>query len=105
HHRGGFAMQSLPQEESRWHDLLADDSITPILDQVCFRMDWCDFLRKQSPRHRRIVHLLGMGHAAKFVAKNLNISPARVTQLRKELRRQWLAFIGDSGCTRVNENA
>lgn len=94
--RRGIRRQQMLQEESRWHDLLADDSVTPIPDQVGFKIDWTEFLNKQSPRHRRIIHLLSMGHAAKSVARMFKLSPGRVTQLRKEWRRQWQAFLGEA---------
>jgi hypothetical protein len=102
--RRGFHLESQPQEE-QWNDLLADDSITPIPDQVSFKMDWSEFLKAQSPRHRRIIHLLGMGHAAKCVAHRFRLSPARVTQLRKEWRRQWQAFVGETDESNQTESA
>ena len=87
--------QNLPQENSRWHDLVTDDS-TPIPDQVAFKIDWGDFVNVQSPRHRRMIHLLGVGHTASWVARKFRLSPSRVTQLRKEWRQQWLMYAGNS---------
>ena len=83
--------------EVGWSDFLADDSQTPILDQVCFRLDWADFLDSLSRRHRLIIDALGIGHPAKWVANKFRLSPARITQLRHAWRRQWLTFVGESG--------
>jgi hypothetical protein len=94
HKRDGVAQMGLLQTED-WSDALADDSITPILDQVCFRLDWAEFLKKQSPRHRQMIRLLALGHEGKWVARKFGLSPGRVTQLRKEWQRQWHAFAGE----------
>jgi hypothetical protein len=89
----GFHVESL--HEGRWNDLLAGDAMTPIPEQISFRLDWADFLGSLSGRHRRIIHALALGHAAKWVANKFSLSPARVTQLRKGWRRQWQEFLGE----------
>jgi len=76
-----------------WDELLSDDSITPVLDQVAFRLDWPAFLSSLSWRHRQILDALAIGHSAKWVAHRFNLSQPRITQLRQQWRRQWLAFI------------
>jgi len=95
-HRRGFDVRRLPHEEQQWHDLLADDLSTSVPDQVAFKLDWASFLNAHSPRDRHIMQLLSFGHAAKWVANKHKLSPARVTQLRKQWQKQWRAFVGDS---------
>jgi DNA-binding NarL/FixJ family response regulator len=92
--RRGFDLVQLPAHQ--FDELLIDDTITPIADQVAFRIDWKAFLRRMSSRHRRIVHYLAMGHAAKWVAHELHLSPGRITQLRQQWKQQWRAFTGES---------
>jgi hypothetical protein len=94
--RRGFGVQSLSQHEQEWNDILADDTVTPIADQVSFRIDWAAFLETLSRRDRLIVHYLAQRHAAKWVASKCKLSPGRITQLRQRLRTEWHAFQGEA---------
>ena len=60
-----------------------------------FKLDWQAFLKSLPRRHRRMVRSLAQGHPANQVAEAFQVSPSRITQLRQEWRRQWLAFMGD----------
>jgi len=85
---------SIASPAEGWEEFLTDDSLTPILDQVAFRLDWPAFLTSLSWRHRQILHALASGHSGKWVAHRFNLSQPRITQLRQQWRREWLAFIG-----------
>ena len=79
-----------------WSEFLADDSSTPVLDQVAFRLDWPVFLSSLSSRHQEILQALARGHSASWVAVRFDLSTGRITQLRQQWRRQWLAFIAET---------
>jgi hypothetical protein len=74
---------------------LQDNTITPVPDQVIFRIDWPQFFQTLSPRDRGLTHFLGMGHSNKMAARKFKLSPGRVTQLRQQWCRQWRIFQGD----------
>jgi hypothetical protein len=92
----GFGVQSLQQQEHEWNDILADNTVTPIPDQVSFRIDWPAFLKTLSSRHRRVIHYLALGHAPKWVASKFGLSAPRVTQLRRQWHQEWQTFIDEA---------
>jgi hypothetical protein len=81
---------------SQVFDLLADDSLTPVADQVAFRLDLAAWLRMLSGRDRRLAMYLAMGNTAGEAAGLFKISRARVSQVRKKLQRSWYAFQGEA---------
>ena len=93
--RQGRCLNRPVQQREGWQSAVADDSRTPILDQVCFRMDFPVWLSSLSERQRGIAHTLSMGNTAEETARKHQITPARVSQLRQELRESWLKFEGD----------
>jgi hypothetical protein len=94
--RHGFRLHLAASELSGWNEQFLDDSATPVLDQVRFKLDWQAFLKSLPRRHRRMVRSLAQGHPAHQVAEAFQVSPSRITQLRQQWQRQWLAFTGDS---------
>jgi hypothetical protein len=93
--RRHFAVQHLPQQEVEWNDVLVDHRLTPIPDQVAFKLDFAAFLQTLTPRDRKMADLLALGHSGKWVARRFKLSPGRVTQLRKQWQREWRIFIGE----------
>ena len=83
------------QQREGWQAAVADDSRTPILDQICFRMDFPVWLSSLSERQRAIAHTLSLGNTAAEAARQHQITTARVSQLRQELRKSWQKFEGD----------
>jgi hypothetical protein len=77
---------------SNWVDMLADDSLTPVPDQVAFRLDFRAWLRRLKQRDRKLVKYMALGNTAREAAERFAISMARVSQLRGELHASWAAF-------------
>ena len=73
-----------------------DSTQTPVIDQVCFRIDWPAFLQTLDRRDQAMAHYLSLGHSGKAAATKFNLSRGRVTQLRQQWRQEWLAFQGES---------
>jgi hypothetical protein len=111
--RHGFQVASLPvanrtSQSARysaphgqgWQDAfeerLHENAVTPVPDQVQFRLDWPRFFATLSPRDRRLATFLALGHSGQRAAGRFGLSPGRVTQLRQQWRRQWRAFVGDA---------
>ena len=82
------------QEES-WEEAIVEDPHTPVFEQVWFRIDFPAWLRRLSPRDRRAAKSLAMGNTTTDVARQLDVSAGRVSQLRRELHKSWLEFHGD----------
>jgi len=81
---------------SNWVDMLADDSLTPVPDQVAFRLDFRAWLRMLKQRDRKLVKYMAMGNSPREAAERFAISTARVSQLRGELQASWTAFQGEA---------
>jgi DNA-directed RNA polymerase specialized sigma24 family protein len=94
----GFSVQRLDQydrEEQQWTEAVVEDTRTPVFDQVWFRIDFPAWLARLSPRNRRITKLLAAGYSTGEVATEFDISPSRVSQLRRQLHDSWVDFHGD----------
>jgi DNA-binding NarL/FixJ family response regulator len=76
----------------QWRDLVLHDHRTPVPDQVCFLLDFPEWLASLSNRDRQIAQSLAMGDSTAAVARRFSISAARVSQLRRELHASWLRF-------------
>ena len=106
--RHGFRVESLPTTHSTGHgpplgealygafaERLQENAVTPVPDQVQFRLDWPRFFATLSGRDRRLAAFLALGHSGRQAAGRFGLSPGRVTQLRQQWRGQWLAFVGE----------
>lgn len=90
----GFVVERLDRDKS-WRDLVADDSRTPVPDQVSFRIDYPAWLARLSDRTRQIACALAHGDSTQTVARQFGLSEPRVSQLRRELNASWQRFHGD----------
>jgi len=84
------------EDEGCWMEAVVEDTRTPPPDQAAFRIDFTEWLARQSPRDRQIAESLAVGHRPGEVAGRLGISPGRVSQLRRQLRASWADFQGES---------
>jgi len=81
--------------EGCWREALVEDYRTPVADQACFRLDFPAWLRTLPPRERKIARALAEGGRTSDVARRFGVSLARISQLRREFERSWLAFHGE----------
>lgn len=96
--RKRFALQRLDRyipEEECWREAVVEDGRMPIADLVAFRIDFPRWLQTLPPRDRRIAEALANGNRTTDVARRFQISLARVSQLRREFYKSWLAFHGE----------
>lgn len=82
-------------EEGEWMEAVVEDPHTSVFDQVWFRIDFPAWLDRLSPRDRRIAQTLAIGHSTSVVARRSGLSPARISQLRRELYESWRSFHGE----------
>jgi hypothetical protein len=72
-----------------------DNSQTPIPDQVQFRCDFPSWMRGLSELKKRVVESLALGHRTGDVARAAAVSSARISQMRRELRADYMTFCVD----------
>src|SRR5206468_3444248 len=99
--RYGFDCQRLPDLETLgWNALqeaLADNTRSPVEDQVAFRLDFPAWVLTLSERNRRIVERMLQGEKTQTLSQLFGISQGRVSQLRREFLEGWTVFCGE-GC-------
>jgi len=100
-----FNVSSLPQistlTENPLAEALTDNTISPVPDQVQFRCDFPDWLSSHSRRDRAIAVEMAKGERTQALARRFKLSPARVSQLRRELHDDWRQFTDDDQLTSV----
>jgi hypothetical protein len=97
--RRGFDLEHLPSNGSRsniWCEILADDTLTPVPDQVAFWMDFPIWLKIQNRRKRKLAKFLAAGNSATQAAQRFCVSIPRISQLRSKLQASWQAFHGET---------
>jgi hypothetical protein len=109
--RHGFTVERLPTCPRASHDhlyspvgqeiqdeleeRLCDNTITPVVDQVMFRLDFIAWLKTLTPRERRIIRGMLRNDRTIDLSKRFDVSPGRISQMRREFQVSWLRFLGD----------
>ena len=78
-----------------FEERLRDNTLTPVPDQVAFRMDFPAWLRTLTPRERRIIRAMARNERTTDLGKQFEVSPGRISQMRQEFRDDWLRFHGE----------
>ena len=81
--------------EGRWRESIVEDRRAGPAETAAMRIDFADWLIQLPERRRQIAEALGAGDSARSVAERFSLSPARVSQMRRELRDNWVAFHGE----------
>jgi hypothetical protein len=74
---------------------LCDNTITPVPDQVCFRIDFPAWLKTLTLRERRMVRRMLRNERTTDLSKRFKVTPGRISQMRRELHDDWQRFCGD----------
>ncbi|HJZ57940.1 MAG TPA: hypothetical protein VKE74_23485, partial [Gemmataceae bacterium] len=100
--RHGFAVQPLrdptpatdqqPENDEELAEALSGNTRTPVPAQVAFRLDFPRWRSGFGRRAWAVLDALAAGGRTKEVARALGLSPARVSQMRREFERGWKAF-------------
>ena len=98
--RRGFAVAGLPtcngREGNRYDEALQDNGVSPVPEQVAFRIDFPAWRRTHPGRDRRLIDRLLLGERTLKVSRAFCLSPARVSQKRRQFRDDWRAFCGEA---------
>jgi hypothetical protein len=97
--RHDFVVGKLPDFEtlsaSPLKEALADSTVSPVPEQVCFRIDFPVWRRTYTRRDRRLIDGMVLGERTLDLARKFGISPARISQLRREFREDWERYCGE----------
>ena len=86
--------------QDAYEERLQDNTRTPPPDQAAFRIDFAVWLKTLTPRERRIIRAMAMNERTKELARTFELSPGRISQMRRDFRDDWRRFVGDD----ENEN-
>jgi hypothetical protein len=94
--RRGVAVGPLPDGSSLngnvFDEALHDNTQSPVVEQVCFRLDFSAWLLTLTRRDRRLVEGMALGHRTLDLARRFRLSAGRVSQLRRDFKRGWDRF-------------
>jgi hypothetical protein len=97
--RHGFTVGRLPDfstlNGNPLSEALHDNTRSPVPDQVAFRFDFPAWLTSLGPRNRSIAQDMAQGHRTGELADTYRLSPARVSQLRRQFYLGWRSFCGE----------
>jgi hypothetical protein len=94
----GFMVGSLPNgtpSDNVFAEALHDNTVSPVPDQVAFRIDFPAWRRTRSERDRRVIDCMMAGESTTILSRLFNVSAARISQMRRELHTDWLSFCGE----------
>ena len=83
-------------EEGAWTQMLVEDRRAGPAEIAACRIDFADWLRRLTARLRRIALALASGQTTAAVAKMVGVSPARISQIRELLKKNWETFQGET---------
>jgi hypothetical protein len=97
--RRGFTLAKLPDHATLYSnpldEALHDNTVSPVSDQVAFRLDFPAWLGSLGQRNRQVAEDLMMGERTLDVAHKYGLCAARVSQLRREFQQDWKRFCDD----------
>jgi hypothetical protein len=98
-HKHGFAVGRLPDFSTLmgnpFDEAVQDNTRSPVPDQVQFRCDFPAWLRQWDHRNREIVRCMALGERTQDLARSFHLSPARVSQLRRQYHDSWELFCSE----------
>lgn len=78
--------------DNPFSEALADNTRSPVLDQVCFRLHFPVWLTTLSTRNRDIALDMAQGRSTRELAHKYGTSEGRISQLRREFHAAWESF-------------
>ena len=97
--RHHFAVAKLPDfstlSDNPLAEALVDNTVSPVPEQVAFRLDFPAWLQSLSERNRALAADMALGHRTQELARTYVISQARISQLRRYFEQDWSRFCGD----------
>jgi hypothetical protein len=82
-------------EDNAWLQILVEDKRATPADTAACRIDFAAWLGLLSARRHKIAQVLATGESTSAVARQFRVSPARISQIRRELHQIWQQFQGE----------
>jgi hypothetical protein len=92
HHEALYSEVRGQRRQDVFEEALAENTVTPVPEQVVFRVDWPRFVAGQTIRDRRMMAFLAAGNSNKATAVKFGLTPGRVSQLRRSWCEAWEVF-------------
>jgi hypothetical protein len=96
----GFAVERLPDFStlggSPIEEALHANTVSPVPDQVAFRLDFPAWLATLSQRNRALAEDMALGEKTQELAEKYRVSEGRISQMRRYFQCDWLHFCGES---------
>lgn len=83
------------KETGEWQEIVVEDKNSGPAEIAATRLDFAAWLRTLPRRFRQIAKTLAVGETTGNVARKFRVSPGRVSQVRRELKKSWEAFRGE----------
>jgi hypothetical protein len=110
--RRGFKVEPLPASTRTTHEelygaargqrlrdafeeRLRDNTATPPDEQAMFRIDFADWLGTLTGRQRHLIRAMARNERSKDLSRQFELSPSRISQLRREFHEDYRRFLGD----------
>ena len=95
----GLVVERLDRFDRRagqWREALVEDRRATPADIAAARIDVATWFGSLSRRNRQIAQALAAGETASDTAQRFQLSQARISQLRRELKASWERFQGEA---------
>jgi len=97
----GFCVGKLPDfstlDGNPLEDALVDNTVSPVPEQVAFKIDFPAWRLTHSERDRRLIDTLMVGGRTKEVSRLFGLSQGRISQKRRYFLEAWARFTADPG--------
>jgi hypothetical protein len=90
------SLDGFDDDEEEWREILLEDRRSGPAEIAASRIDFADWLSSLPSRNRRIATTLATGETTQETAKLFDVSPGRVSQVRRELKESWDTFQGEA---------
>ena len=92
----GFVVGEFPDfstlDANPLSEVLAENTVSPVPDQVQFRLDFPAWTKSRSRRDRQLILDMASGERTQELAKRFQISEGRVSQLRRDFHEDYERF-------------
>lgn len=85
-------LQRYDQRRGTWEDILVEDRRATPAQVAASRIDVTDWLASLTDRQREIASVLATGETTKAAAERFQLTPGRISQIRRELAASWRRF-------------
>lgn len=83
------------QQLDEFEERLADNTMTPVPDQVVFRIDFKNWLETLTVRERRILRAMARAERTQDLSRCFGVSPGRISQMRRAFADGWKDYCDD----------